>query len=346
MLTFIVLAALLLLAALLVVGIPLLRRTPQSAAAPWTALAAALVLVAGSAALYLTWSNWSWRAAPAADSPQTMVAHLARRLEHNPNDLSGWLMLGRSYLVLQEYPLALRAFERAERLSGGTNADALTGQAEALALQDDEELAGRAARLIDRALAIDPGSGQALFLGALVALRRGELPLARERLEKLLALNPPANLRGMLEQQVAAIDAQLAGGAAAPATASGARPTTPGSSAAGIVAAVHVRVTLAPSLGANTGDAPLFVFVRNPGAAGPPLAVKRLASHFPQEVELTNADAVIPGHSFAPGSSVQVIARIARSGNPIGASGDPYGEVAYKVGQDRVLGLVIDRVMP
>jgi cytochrome c-type biogenesis protein CcmH len=255
-------------------------------------------------------------------------------------------MLGRSYLVLQEYPLALRAFERAERLSGGTNADALTGQAEALALQDDDELTGRAARLVERALAIDPGSGQALFLGAMVAMRRGELPLARERLEKLLALNPPANLRGMLEQQVAAIDAQLAGVSAASATASGAAPTTPAATTTGAVAAVHVRVTLAPSLAANTADAPLFVFVRNPGAAGPPLAVKRLTSHFPQEVELTSADAVIPGHSFAPDSNVQVIARIARSGNPIGASGDPYGEVSYRVGRDRVLGLVIDRVMP
>jgi cytochrome c-type biogenesis protein CcmH len=340
MLTFILVAASLLVAAVLVVAIPLLRRTPDSAAAPWTALAVAVVLVVGSALLYVAWSSWSWRAAPAADSPQGMVAHLARRLERDPNDLAGWLTLGRSYLVLQEYPLALRAFERAERLSGGTSAEALTGQAEALALQDDDELAGRAARLVDRALAIDPGSGQALFLGALVAMRRGELPLARERLEKLLALNPPANLRSMLEQQLAAIDAQLSG-AAAPAS------TPLGADAAGAAAAaVHVRVTLAPGLAANTADAPLFVFVRNPAAAGPPLAVKRLASHFPQDVELTSADAVIPGHSFAPGSNVQVIARIARSGNPKGASGDPYGEIAYKVGQDRVLGLVIDRVMP
>jgi cytochrome c-type biogenesis protein CcmH len=340
MLTFILLAALLLVAAVLVVAIPLLRRTPHSAAAPWTALAVAAVLVVGSALLYVAWSSWSWREAPAADSPQTMVAHLARRLERDPNDLAGWLMLGRSYLVLQEYPLALRAFERAERLSGGTNADALTGQAEALALQDDDELAGRAARLIDRALAIDPGSGQALFLGALVAMRRGELPLARERLQKLLTLNPPANLRGMLEQQLAAIDAQLSGPAAAT---PGATPTP---DASGAAAAVHVRVTLAPALAANSADAPLFVFVRNPASGGPPLAVKRLVSHFPQDVELTSADAMIPGHGIASGTDVQVIARIARSGNPKGASGDPYGEIAYRVGQDQVLGLVIDRVTP
>ena len=40
--TFILLAALLLVAAVLAVAIPLLRRTPHSAAAPWTALAVGL----------------------------------------------------------------------------------------------------------------------------------------------------------------------------------------------------------------------------------------------------------------------------------------------------------------
>jgi hypothetical protein len=106
-----------------------------------------------------------------------------------------------------------------------------------------------------------------------------------------------------------------------------------------------VHVTLAPEL-ARGADAPLFVFVRNPQGAGPPLAVKRLSSRFPQEVELSGADAVIPGHGIAAGTNVRVIARIARSGNPVGASGDPYGEIAYRVGQDGVLGLVIDHVMP
>ena len=93
------------------------------------------MLVIGSALLYVAWSNWSWSKAPAADSPQTMVARLARQLEENPNNVEGWLMLGRSYAVLQELPLALRAFERADRLSAGKNAEALIGQAEALVLQ-------------------------------------------------------------------------------------------------------------------------------------------------------------------------------------------------------------------
>jgi len=271
-----------------------------------------------------------------------MVARLARELERDPQNLEGWLMLGRSYIALQEYPLALRAFERADRLSDGKNADALTGEAETLALTDESELNGRASRLIERALVLAPDSGKALFFGAAVAARRGDLPLARARFVKLLAMDPPADIRPLIEQQITAIDARL-GGAAPPAGGAGVPPPTP---AANPGAQVRVNVTLAPSLAAAVGASPLFVFVRDPAHPGPPLAVKRLESRFPQVVSLAASDAMIPGRAFAPGQSVQVVARIARSGNPVGASGDPLGEVTYQVGRDGLVSLVIDHLMP
>ena len=80
-----------------------------------------------------------------------------------------------------------------------------------------------------------------------------------------------------------------------------------------------------------------------PGQGGPPLAVKRLESHFPQRVALSPSDSMVPGRVFAAGQSVEVVARIARSGSPVGASGDPFGEVTYRVGQDGLVSLVIDR---
>jgi cytochrome c-type biogenesis protein CcmH len=327
------------------VAIPLLRRSAAGlAGARWTALAAAGLLVGGSAALYLTWSNWAWRAAPAADTPQSMVARLARRLEHDPNDLNGWLMLGRSYTALQEYPLAVRAFGRAVRLSEGKNIEALTGEAEALALGDESELDGRAARLIEQALTVEPESGKALFLGAAVAARRGDLPLARQRFAKLLSLDPPENIRPMIAQQIAAIDEKLAGTPAKAAAVQ--QPQSVGEAAGAGAPLVRVNVSLAPSLASAAGAAPLFVFVRDPAQGGPPLAVKRLDSHFPQSVALSPADSMVPGRAFAAGQNVQVVARIARSGSPIAASGDPFGEVTYHVGQDGLVSLVIDHLTP
>jgi cytochrome c-type biogenesis protein CcmH len=334
MVTFVLLAAALTMVVLVALAIPLLRRRKNAAApARWAALGAASLLVIGSALLYVTWSNWPWRPASAADSPQTMVAHLARQLERDPNNLEGWLMLGRSYTVLQEYPLAVRAYQRADRLSGGKSAEALTGEAEALALNDESELDGRAGRLVERALLLAPDSGRALFFGAAIAARRGDLTLARARFAKLLAMNPPPSVRPLLEQQLSVIDERLAG-------------TAPAGTAGADSPMVRVNVTLAPSLAGAPGNAPLFVFVRDPAGAGPPLAVKRLESHFPQSVSLSARDSVVPGRAFAPGQSVRVVARIARSGNPVGASGDPVGEVSYHVGRDGLVSLVIDHVMP
>ena len=345
MITFVLLAAALTLASVVAVAIPLLRRGAAGpATAPWSAIAAAALLVIGSAALYLTWSKWSWRPTRAADSPETMVAQLARRLEHDPTDLNGWLMLGRSYTALQEYPLAVRAFGRAVRLSDGKNAEALSGEAEALALSDESELDGRAGRLFEQALALEPDSGKALFFGAAVAARRGDLPLARQRFAKLLSLNPPQAIRPMIEQQIAAIDEKLAATPTSAAAVQQAHPSAP----AGVAGTptVRVNVTLSPSLVSAAGAAPLFVFVRDPAQGGPPLAVKRLDSHFPQSVALSPADSMVPGRAFAAGQSVQVVARIARSGSPIAVSGDPFGEVTYHIGQDGLVSLIIDRLTP
>ena len=346
MVTFVVLAAALIVASVGVVVIPLVKRVPtRLAPAPWAALIAAGVLMIGSAVLYAILSNWPWTAASPADTPQSMVARLARKLERDPQDLNGWLMLGRSYVALQQYPAALRAFQRADRLAGGRNADALIGQAEALTLSDETELDGRAGRLVEQALALDPDSGQALFFGATAAARRGELPLARERFSKLLTMNPPDNIRPLLEQQIAAIDEKLKGGSAAGAAAPASAPVAAPSRSA--TAAVRVQVVLSPVLSTPApAAAPLFVFVRDPERPGPPLAVKRLESRFPQTVELTSSDSMIPGRAFATGQKVQVVARIARSGNPVAASGDPFGEVAYLVGRDGLVNIVIDRVTP
>src|SRR5215472_12738988 len=252
MLSFVLLSAALTMLAVAAVVIPLVRRgSSATMPAPWAALGAGALLLVGSAALYVSWSNWPWPAAAAADSPQEMVGPLARRMEREPDDLPGWLQLGNSYIALQEYHLALRAFAKADELSGGKNAEALTGEAEALALTDESELDGRAGRLIEQALALEPDSGKALFFGAAVAARRGELPLARERFVKLLSLNPPPAIRPMIEQQIAAIDEKLSATPTSAAATQQGRPSATADTAG--APTVRVNVTLSPSLASVAG---------------------------------------------------------------------------------------------
>jgi cytochrome c-type biogenesis protein CcmH len=305
MITFVILAAVLTIAGVALIAVPLLKKRPvEYSPAPWAALTAAVLLAVGSTVLYVRLTNWSWETKVTEDSPQTMVARLARKLEKDPQNLDGWLLLGRSYTQLQEFPLATRAYQRADRLSG-----------------------------------------KALFFGAAVAMRRGELPLARERFTKLLALDPPDNIKPLLQKQIETIDQQMAGGA--PGGGAGPAGQPPVAAATDPAAKVRINVTVAPTLAQSaSGSSPLFVFVRDPQKPGPPLAVKRLASHFPQTVELTAADSMLPGRAIAAGQKVQVVARISRSGNPVGASGDLFGESAYLVGRDGLINIVIDHITP
>jgi cytochrome c-type biogenesis protein CcmH len=341
---FIAIATLLTLAAVGVIAIPLLRPTRSGLApATWGGVIGAGVLLVGAPLLYVTLSNWSWKKAPGIHSPESMVEGLVRKLDDHPNDLGGWLMLGRSYVALQEYPLAARAYGRADRAAGGRSAEALLGEAEALTLSDDSELTGRAGQLIERALTIAPDDPHALLFGATAALRRGDLALARSRFNRLLAMNLPADVRSVIEREAVGIDRDLAPPAATPARAL-APAQRAGESAAPVV---RVRIVLSPALRRRApAGAPLYVFVRDPVRPGPPLAVKRLVSRFPQAVELSAADAMVPGLTLAAGQRLQVVARVAPSGNPLPESGDLFGEVAYTVGRDGWVTVTVDHVTP
>lgn len=110
---------------------------------------------------------------------------------------------------------------------------------------------------------------------------------------------------------------------------------------------IRVEVQVAPALAQQTPHAAvLYVFARDRAQGGPPLAVKRLQSDLPQTVELTAADAMIPGHGIADGEQVEVIARISPSGSPMDQSGDLSGQVDYRVGRDGLVDVVIDHVTP
>ncbi len=89
----------------------------------------------------------------------------------------------------------------------------------------------------------------------------------------------------------------------------------------------------------------MFVFARDPGTPGPPLAAKRLTSSaIGTQVQLTPADSVMPGRALTAGQQVSVTVRVSFSGQPLPAAGDLYGELSYDVGRDGARNLVIDRV--
>jgi cytochrome c-type biogenesis protein CcmH len=324
---FILAALLLALLAALFVAWPLLRRSAAAPASPLAAALAVLALIIASALLYRLIGNLAWPQLAGADAGNGTIAALARHLEDAPQDQAAWLSLGAAYSSIGQYALALRSYERANRLTAGGNAAALAGMGEAMLLTGDEARAEQAAALIERALQLDGQSPKALFYGALIAFRQGRLDVARARFSAILALSPPENVRAALQKEIDEIDARQ-------------HPVLDAATA------IHLHVTLSPALaGKVPANASLFVFVRSPDG-GPPLAAKRSQVSLPQDVELSAGDSMIAGRALTPGQSVSVIARISASGSPLPVSGDLYGQIDYVAGKSGPRALQIDRLSP
>ena len=324
---FFIWAALCAAAAALFVAVPLVRPRPRGAA-PQRALgiAAGALVALAAAMLYPQWSNWSWRTAPAAEADS--VTALLAATQEKPDNVQAWLNLGRAYLRITQWPLARRSFQHADQLSKGGNAMALAGLGETIVFENNGNETAAAEALFDRALQLDPRSPQALFYTGVALLNSGKLADAKVRFESLRDLGPPPQVMDALDKQIAAIDVQLARLKPDPAT------------------AIHLQVTLAVSLaGKVPPGATLFVFVRSP-QGGPPLAVKRLAPQFPQQVDLSAADFVMAGHSIRPGQRVEVMARVSASGTPTASAGDLYGTLAAVAGGKVKHQLKIERSSP
>ena len=318
-------AALCALSAAACIALPLLAKRPDHAPPQRTLAATAAALIALCAALlYPLWSNGSWHPAPLAESAG--VAALLAATAQDPEDIQAWLNLGRGYLRIQQWPLARRSFQHADRLSKGNNAAALSGLAETLVFENNGAETPAAVTLFDRALKLDPRSAQALFYTGVALLQAGDLENARARFASLRDLGPPAPVSDALDKQIAAIDVERARLKPDPAT------------------AIHLLVSLAPALaGKVPSGGALFVFVRAP-QSGPPLAVKRLGLEFPQRVELSAADSMIESSRIKAGQRVRVMARISASGKPGESAGDLFGAISTVAGSGALQGIMIDQV--
>jgi cytochrome c-type biogenesis protein CcmH len=335
-------------------------------------MAVAVAVPLLSIGLYLGLSDWEWDRAEAetqqADDMDTALAGLEAKLAKNPEDIEGWLMLGKSYTAVGRPARAVDAFQKAYDVSKGENIEAVVGLGEALALTDEASMTGRAGALFNEALERDPNHPKALWYGAVAALRAGDLKVGRDRLQLLLAQNPPEQMRGVIESQIQDLNQQLgetgegtpAATGATPAlppshppipaspTASPAATPTPAAEAPAGQKVLRVAVTIAPEVKKQlSGDVPLFIIARDP-AGGPPLAVqRRTSSAAPLTVEFKESDAMVAGRSIGTVASVQVVARLARSGTPQQQSGDFYGEATYEFGKSSgTLNIMVDRTVP
>lgn len=301
-----------------------------------------LVAALGAFVLVVAVAGYLWKGQPGAlggrvpvaqppagsqeEQIAAMVGRLEEKLKAEPEDATGWSMLGRSYSVLGRYPEAVEAFKKVVALQP-RDAQAYADQADALAMARGRQLTGEPEQLIRRALEIDPKNLKALALAGTIAFDRGDFAAAVRHWEGAVAAGEAGselvrNLQGAIAEARSRGNLPGAGGAA---PTSPPAPAAAASSAAG--AQVAGRVTLAPALQANAAPTDtVFVFARAAGGPRVPLAVlRKQVKDLPFDFVLDDSLAMSAATRLSSATEVIVSARISKSGNAVAQPGDLQG---------------------
>ncbi|HVF35061.1 MAG TPA: tetratricopeptide repeat protein [Candidatus Saccharimonadia bacterium] len=331
--------------------------------------ALALALLAGSVGLY------QFVGEPRAIGPglatsttappmEEAIPALVARLEREPEDLEGWLLLGRAYKQTQRFAEARDALANAIRISPDST-DAMVEYAESLALAaPDRRLGDESRALLGKALALEPEHQRGLWLSGIASLQDERYEDAVAVWDRLLAQLPPdSDVAESVREQIA--QARARGGmpalaervASPPENAETSAPTPIAGAEAPIDAApadagprLVIEIALAPALAARIepGDT-LFVFARAPQGPKMPLAIQRIpVPSFPTTIVLDDSMGMMPALKLSQAAEVVVGARISKSGTAAAQRGDlEVISAPLTVATQRApVKLVIDRVVP
>ena len=283
-----------------------------------TGLALVLLLPLGGALLYRDVGtpgamNLEPSHEQAADF-DTMVDDLRARLTERPEDLDGWLLLGRSLKSLQRFREAEEAFSIAARIAP-EEPMVMVELAEAQLFASGNPRIGEEVRgMLETAVGQDPTLQKGLWLLGMEAAQRGDDEQAIEYWQRLKAQLEPGNpVAGSVQEQIDAARARM-----------GLEPAASGPEPEGW-AGIDVTVGLAAQAPEELPEsAVLFVIVRGPGeSAGPPLGVARIDQpRFPVSLKLDDGNAMIAQRKLSDQSELNLVARLSMNGQPGANSGD------------------------
>jgi cytochrome c-type biogenesis protein CcmH len=304
----------------------------------------AIAIPVGTLALYLITGTPEGLNPAAVNAPPpvseaqitAMVDKLAARLKQKPDDNEGWIMLGRSYAILERFEDSAKAYaEAVKRIPG--DARLLTDYADALAMAQGQNLAGEPEKLIARALAIDPANGKALALAGTAAFQNKQYTAAIGHWEKLLkGLPPDSEIARAVEESLAEARSMRAGKSDLPMTG---KNDTPQAAAVSVSGVVRLKPELKDRV---KPEDTVFIFARAANGPPAPLAVlRKRVSDLPVKFILDDSMAMAPGMTLSRFDRVIIGARISRSGQAMRQTGDLEGFSGETGNRARDLTIVI-----
>ncbi len=280
----------------------------------------------------------------------SVVDNLIVRLNSNPEDVEGWIMLARTYAIMNRFDDASNTYAKLNELVPD-NPQILSDYADMLAMTNQGGLAGKPTELIQQALNIDPEYPKALALAGTVEFEKKNFNDAADYWEKLLAVIPgDSQLAGSVRESIADARSLANGGApvAQPQVAQAEKvpsaPAPAGDADASISGTVTLSQTLASKASANDT---LFIYARAETGPRMPLAILQLkVSDLPASFSLNDDMAMTPTMKISSFPKVVVEARVSKSGQAVPTSGDLQGFSApVNLGQNDIP-VIIDQQVP
>lgn len=267
---------------------------------------------------------------------QDSVRRLADKLREHPDDVQGWVLLGRSLSAIGEAEKAMTAFETARKLAPD-NLDVKAVYAEALVEADRAGQDERPAKILAEILAQQPEHPGGLWVAGVMAAQRGDGAKAASYWERLRKQFPPESEQA---RELQAFIAKVQGKPTADA------PSAPAAEPANAGKQIRVKVALAAPLKEKAApDDTLFIFARAADGPPMPLAVARKkVSDLPIEVSLDDSMAMVQGMNLSSFERLIIGARISKSGRPTPSPGDLQGSTEpIKVENNSAYSVTIDK---
>lgn len=295
------------------------------------------------------------------DNFSSVLENLIKRLSENPEDVEGWVMLGRTYAIMGRYGEASNTYAKLVELIPN-NPQILSDYADVLAMKNQGNLAGKPAELIYQALSIDPKYPKALALAGTVEFEQERYAQAAEHWENLLKVVPAdAQLTQTVKDSIAEARLLASGGKAAAleqtvkvaeskpeASVQPVEKTVSAETPAATSLSVSGSVTISNDLASKVSPSDtLFIYARAKSGPKMPLAILRLkASDLPASFKLTDDMAMTPTMKMSSFPEVVIEARISKSGQAVTASGDLQGfSEPVKLGHNNIA-IVINKQVP
>ncbi|NQW68989.1 MAG: c-type cytochrome biogenesis protein CcmI [Betaproteobacteria bacterium] len=299
-----------------------------------TAIGICVFIVVISSGLYFSFGDVYRVAQKNSETPisqegvEKMVTEFATKMEKDPSNLQGWVMLARSYRILGRNQDAVKAYERAGSFVE-SDPQLLADYADTLAANANGNFAGKPLSLINQALKLDPNNLLALWLSGTAAFNANNYRSAVQTWEKLaLQLPPNSEELKMIEGSIA--EARSKGGLAPKATII--------SSAKGISGQIELAGDMKSKV--KQGDT-VMVIARQVGERMPVAVFKTPIAQFPMSFLLNDELAMNPSAPLSKLTEVSIEVRISKTGMAKPETGDLISVAkTIKVGAENVRLLV------